>query len=229
MTYQEKQAELFQEIETSAKLGNQKSTIVDMVSDYENDNRISLASVAFLPETIVETISHKVVEPLKLADPSQYYYLPQSFHITIRNIRTVNNPPLFNNEDIEKVKAVFNEVIPKRKRFNFHLRGIFELPTSLAIKACSDELLKFLVQELGEGLERAGVPDNKKYASDEVFFGNTTICRFTTSPSDQLLKRVSELKDIEIGEVEARIVSLITTNCVCHPKWTKIIQTYELA
>lgn len=227
-SYQQKQHELFRELEEKFKKGETPATIVEPVQDYVNDNRICLTSAVFIPQPLQKTIIDKVISPLKNSGRRQYYYLPQSLHMTIQNIRTINHPPLFSERDIKKVQNVFRRVIPKHKSFIFELRGLFEVSTSLSVRGYSDETLKYLILNLRKGLERVGVPDNKTYASGEVFFGNVSVVRYTTSPNTAFFKKVKELKDIDIGRFKARTISLITTNSVCHPKKTKIIEDYNL-
>lgn len=228
LLYQQKQKALFGKIENDFRKGKIFSSIVVPVKDYVNDALICLTGVVFLPEKIKRSISKKIIEPLRKEDNNQYYYLPESLHLTLQNVRIISNPPFFTKKDIVKVKKVFEEVIPKFRSFSFELRNLFELPTSLSICGFCDEVLKYLVLELREKLQKAGVPDNKKYASDEVFFGNITICRYTKKPTKDFLAKIKELKNIEIGRFVIKEVSLITTNKVCHPSKTQIIEIYKL-
>ncbi|NJM70483.1 MAG: hypothetical protein HC862_09750, partial [Scytonema sp. RU_4_4] len=85
------------------------------------------------------------------------------------------------------------------------------------------------VQALDLGLREIGVPDNKKYISDTVFFGNMTLCRLTHEPSPLFQKKVKELESIYIGEMRLTEISLIICNAVCHPKTKKVISTYKLS
>jgi 2'-5' RNA ligase len=229
VNYQTKQLELIKKIEESLKNGQQISTLVDPVSDYVNDNRICLTSVVFLPKDLQEKIISCIINPLKETDPDQYFYIPDSFHVTINNIRTIENPPLFNNDDLEKAQKVFRKVVSKYHSFSFELKGIFELPTSLAIPAFSDETLGNLVLELRSELKKAGVPDNKTYADDNIVIGSTTIARFTKTPNSRFKQKVDTLKETEIGNFEVVKISLITTNAACHPSKTKIIDDYLLS
>lgn len=226
--YQTKQLELTKKIEESFKKGQSLSTVVEPVSDYMNDNRICLTSVVFIPQDLEKRIIENVINLLRKINPIQYFYIPSSFHVTIANIRTIENPPLFNNKDIEKVREVFKMVISKYRSFAFEIKRLFELPTSLAISAFSDETPGNLVLELREELKKAGVPDNKTYANENIVIGSTTISRFTNSPNPDFKKKVKELKEIDIGSFEVRKISLITTNAVCYPSKTKIIEEYFL-
>ncbi|MBI2074857.1 MAG: hypothetical protein HYT83_03425 [Candidatus Levybacteria bacterium] len=228
VSYQQKQFQLFEKIEEKFKKGENPSTIVESLSDYASDSRICLTSVVFPPREIQQAIISKVIKPLKNADNRLYYYLPNSFHLTIQNIKSIANPPNFTNEEIEKVKKVLQSVVPRYKSFEFNIKGIFELPTSLSLRAYSDEILKYLVLELREELKNVGVYDNKKYASSEIFFGNISICRFTETPNNSFFEEEKKLKDVRIGKLKVAKISLITTNSVCHPGKTNIIEEFNL-
>ena len=226
--YQTKQLELTKKIEEGFKKGESLSTTVEPVSDYINDNRICITSVVFIPQNLEKRIIENVINPLRKINPIQYFYIPDSFHITINNIRKIENPPLFNNQDVEKARKVFRRVISKYRPFVFEIKRLFELPTSLAISAFSDETLGNLALELREELKKAGVPDNKTYANENTVIGSTTISRFTNSSNPCFKEKVKELKEIDVGSFEVKKISLITTNAVCYPSKTKIIEEYLL-
>lgn len=166
--YSQKQLETVNKIEERFKKGELVSPLAEPVLDYVNDNRIGLTSVAFIPNNLVQKITNQLIEPLKKVNPTQYFYIPGSFHSTINNIRTAANPPLFNNADIEKVREVFKRIVPKHGSFSFELKRLLELPTSLAICAFSDETLADLVLELRTELKKIGVPDNKSYVVENI-------------------------------------------------------------
>ncbi len=228
LSYEQKQLEQIKIIEEKFKKGETPSTIVQPVKDYVNDNRICLTSITFIPLKIEELILNQIIKPLKKADSRQYFYIPHSFHLTIQNIRTINKPPLFNQQDIENAKKVFKKVIPKYPSFSFEIKRLFELPTSLSLSAFSEKIFADLVLELRSELIKNNVPDNKTYASNDIMFGNITIVRYTKPPNNSFFEKVKELKNIEIGKLEIKTISLITTNSVCHPNSTKIISEYKI-
>jgi 2'-5' RNA ligase len=228
VNYQKKQRLLFEEIEKDFREGKSPSTIVDPVKDYANDNQICLTSVVFLSDEIRRNIEEKIILPLKKLDKRQYCYLQQSLHVTVQNIRTIHDPPLFSADDVEKVKEVLRRIIPKYRPFEFSIRGIFDLPTSLSLRAYSEETFGKLVLELRNALEEAKVPDNKKYASSNTVIANATVCRYSVSPSEVFLAAIREMKEINIGSTIVKEIFLISTNAVCHPDKTKIIERYLL-
>lgn len=228
LSYQQKQLRLFSKLEKQFRQGQTPATLVTPSADYTDDKRICLTSVVFIPKNLQKVILEKIIKPLKNADPNQYYYLPQSLHLTIQNIRTVNLPLLFTDGDIEKVKTVFAKTIPKYQPFEFDLEGLFELPTGISIRGFTSEVLGNLVMELRENLKKVGVADNKTYSSETVF-GNISVCRYyLKQPNASFFRKVKQLKNTKVGKLKVKTISLITTNCVCHPNFTKIIKTYNL-
>ncbi len=227
-SYVAQQKKIIQQMKDNIRLGQIKQSIVEMRSNYENDNATGLVSVAFPPINITKIISEKIIEPLKSTDNNHFYYSTEFLHLTIKNVRTVNSPPLFNNEDVDKVDNLFAQIFPKFETFNFTLQGLVLFPTSVSLIGYCHETLKELVQTLDFGLKDIGVPDNKKYISDTIFFGNITLCRFTQNPNSSFKNKLQELENIYIGEMPVSEVSLITCNSVCNPKTRKIIATYKL-
>lgn len=226
--YQQLQETVFNQLEKDAKKGNASATFVEPLSDYAGDQQMCLTSVAFLPPVLCQVVINKIIKPLKKVDDRQYYFPSNSLHVTIQNIRVISSPLLFTADDIEKAKQIFHKVTAKYSPLILELKGILELPNSLSIRGYSDKIFGDFVLELRAELKKAGIPDNKKYASKNVVFGNSTICRFTKEPTKEFFAKVKELKNIEIGKFEIKTVSLITTNAVCHPDKTKIIETYNL-
>ncbi len=226
--YLSQQKELVKQLEDSFSNGIHKSTVVEIQKDYANDDQICLTSVVFIPNDISSKIISNVINKLKEIEPQHYFYPPESMHLTIKNIRTINKPPLFSESDIHKVNQLFSEIIPRFPIFEFCVEDVLTFPTSLSIMAYSDDTLQKLILALDNGLQEIGVPDNKKYLSDSIFWGNITICRFTQNPGTQFINGVKKMRNLKIGKFKAEKVNLITCNAVCYPESRKIIGEYEL-
>ena len=227
--YLTQQKQLVVELEKSFSGNDYKSTVVDMQSDYENDKQVCLTSVVFLPVQIAQTIINQISNTLKDIEPYQYFYPSDATHLTIKNIRTIHNPPLFNDEDVEKVKHVFKDTVGKFKEFRFEVEDIVLFPTSVSVMAYASVELQKLVLALDKALRGIGVPDNKKYLSDNIFWGNITICRFTKEPSEKLVNTIKSMRTTRIGSFNVEEVDLITCNSVCNPATRKILGKYELS
>jgi 2'-5' RNA ligase len=226
--YLSQQKELVKKLENSFVNGMHKSTVVEMQKDYANDDQICLTSVVFILNDISNKIILNVINNLKEIEPHHYFYPPESMHLTIKNIRTINKPPLFTETDTYKVNQLFNEIIPKFPIFEFDVEDVLIFPTSLSIMAYSNDTLQKLILALDKSLQEIGVPDNKKYLSDSIFWGNTTICRFIQNPGTQFINEVKKMRNLKIGKFKVEKVSLITCNAVCYPESRKIIGEYEL-
>lgn len=228
LTYEQQQYNLFESIESKFSKGESPSQIVATTKDFKKDKRMFFSGVTYLPSYVRDAVINKIITPLRQADSRQYFYPPDGLHITIQNIRASNHPPCYTQDDIEKAQQVFHSVIRRHNIFSFRLQGLFELPTSLAVRAFSDESLKSLVLELRHELIKAGVPDDKHYASSSVFFGNATFCRYTHTPNSKFLKIVRDLKSIELERLTVETISLVTANAGANPESTTIIEEYKL-
>jgi len=225
--YIHQQKQLIKKIEESLAAGKVQSTIVEMQKDYAHDDQTCLTLACFVPDDTADKIVNNIIDPLKIIEPDYYYYFPGSLHLTLKNIRTIHKPPLFTEEDIARVDKVFKEIIPQFPPISYYLEDLLLMPTSVSLMGYTMNILKKLVKTLDRGMNKIGVPDDKKYFSDEVFFGNVTLCRFTHRPSTPFVNKVQELKNINIGEVKIVEANLITCNAVCHPKTRKVISTYK--
>lgn len=226
--YLKQQKKLIKKLEISFAINNNAPTIIKIQPDYATDNQICLTSVTFIPPDIADKINKNIIEPLKNIEPNHYYYPPESMHITIKNIRTINRPPLFNGQDIKKADELFKKTISQFPTFNFNIEDVILFPTSLSIIAYSSDVLQKLVFALNDGLKQIGVPDNKKYLSSTVYWGNITLCRFTSEPGKKFTDQVEEMREFKIGQLNVKNIKLITCNAVCHPKTRKIIGEYQL-
>ncbi len=199
-----------------------------MQKDYANDEQVCLTSVVFIPNDISSRIIKNVINPLKKIEPQHYFYPSESLHLTIKNIRTINKPRLFTDADIDKVDKLFNKIIPSCSVFEFKVEDIIIFPTSISVMVYCDETLQKLVLKLDQGLKETGVPDNKKYLSDTIFWGNITVCRFIENPKEKFITEVKKMRNLKFGKFKVEKVNLITCNAVCHPKSKKIIAEYQL-
>lgn len=142
-------------------------------------------------------------------------------------IKTINDPPLFSQEDIVKVENVFDSVIPSHTKFNIYFYRLLLFPNNLALIGTTDPELDSIVLELDKGLKEVGVPDNKKYLNSEYFFSNMTLARFNTAPSKEFLQKVEELsQSILFDPYVVDLVTLLTSTAVLTKK--NIIKTWNL-
>lgn len=221
-TFQLRQLTLMRQLETRAASGTATSAFVSMQQDYVNDPRLCLTIVSFLSPKLQESIDDNLIKPLRALEPDFYYFPRESLHITIQNIRTVADPPLYTAADIATADRLLAGFLNRhRGTFTFQLRGTIKFPTSAAIIALIEPAYDAFVKQLRTELAAAGIPDNKTYFTDEMVFANCTFCRYTHAPSEKFLKRLEGFADTNLGEFTAEKMTLIQTNAGCHPSKTK--------
>lgn len=230
MNYARKQKEILERLEALSWAGENPASSVPLSSNFEVDARLCLTFLSFLPTAIKETVT-TLIEELKALDTDQYFYLPESLHITIQNVRRIADPPTFTTTDITAADCAFKETVAEKKLkpIKFNLSGLLLLPTSLAVTVYTDKTYGDFVKALRQNLKKHKIPDNKSYISDDIVFGNITIARFGSPPSIKLKERVAGLKEsFSGGEYLAEDICLVTTSAVCHPAFTTIRHSYKL-
>ena len=62
-----------QQLKTHLAQGQGQMTVVAMRSDYERDRERCLTSVVFVPEFLTQSISQRIIQPLKHLEPEHFY------------------------------------------------------------------------------------------------------------------------------------------------------------
>jgi len=210
-SHQEKQKKVIEKIERSIK--SKKISIVSPTENFDNDSRICLTSVHFPKTELVNKIYGKIIDPLKDIFPEVYYYKPSSLHMTIKNVRVISDPPTFSEEDVQKVKKVFSDIIPLHNMFNVYFFRLILFPNSLSLFGTTDPELDNIFSDLDKALTVVNVPDDKIYANDKYFISNVTLARFNTPLSNKARDLVEALsKSISFEPYKVDSVSLIIAN-----------------
>jgi len=224
-THQQKQKEIINTIEKQVACDALQATAVVPVKDFEDDNRICLTSVHFPHKRFVTEIYTSISEPLKKLFPGAYFYSPSSLHLTIKNIRVINNPPRFSNENIKTAIHVFDKVIPIHKAFSIYPYRLLLFKNNLALISTTDEELDAIILNLNKELKSAALPDDKQYVNSTHFFSNMTLARFSLLPTHEFTEQVHRMSQqllLPLYCVDS--VSLVTGNAVMkkltvHGKW----------
>lgn len=214
VTYPKHQKEQIKIIHKIEKLFKQnKISVVSKVKNYEKDPRICLTSVHFPSKRLTKIISQKIIKPLRKLDKNVFYYPIDSLHLTIKNIRTINNPPDFKKNDLLTAKEVFSKVIPKHYKFKIHYYKLIIYANSLSLVCTTDPELDLIFLKLDRALNKADLPDNKFYANKKYFISNMTLARFYNSPSLEFRNAVKNLSKIRLfNNYTIDSVTLLTAN-----------------
>jgi hypothetical protein len=211
--HQQKQLEIIEKLEKQVKSKNLKFSIVNPVSDYGLDNRLCLTSVHFPDKSLIKNIKKQIIKPLKKIFPQHYYYNDASFHLTIKNIKVINNPPNFTQKDVLTAKKVFNKAISSFKSFYVYFYKLLLFPMNLALIGTTDKQLDNIHLALDKKLKKAGLEDNKKYLNKKYFFSNITLARFNTKPSKEFENQVKKIsKQIKFPPYKVSSITLMTAN-----------------
>jgi hypothetical protein len=227
-THQLKQQEVINRIESEVNNKSLSFSTVAPVADYANDSRLCLTSVHLPHSTLLNQIQQDVVEPLREIEPTFHYYPNDCLHMTIKNVRVINDPPHFNETDVQKAKKVFSETIPQHTRFNVYFYRLLMFPNNLALIGTTDAELDNIVLDLDSRLNNEGVPDDKTYLNSRYFFSNMTLVRFNNAPSEKFKQKVSELsKSLKFQPYQVDSVTLLSCNAALEHRQLK--GTWKLA
>lgn len=226
-THQNKQREVIAQIEKQIQDDALTFSTVSPIADFDQDPRICLTSVHFPKEKLKQKIIRTIQKPLQEKFPHHYYYPQESLHMTIKNIRVINNPPHFTDSEVEIVKKVFTDAIPKHYSFNVYFYRLLVFPSNLALIGTTDPKLDDLVLDLDRKLKEYSVADDKIYINKKYFFSNMTLVRFTKpidASFEEEIMRLSRQLDFESYMVDS--VTLLQGSATLHKK--KIIHTWTL-
>jgi hypothetical protein len=204
----------------------QLATLVSFSNDFDSDRRLCLTCVAFVDQEFAAAISEDLITRLQVHWPEHYFYKPASLHLTLQNVRTISDPPKFTENDIVRVGKEFGKTIRESDPLELEIDGLLRLPTSLCLRAYSDQSMLDLVEKLREDLVRIGLPDDKQYFRGDVIFGNITICRYSRAPSPEFLELAQELVGRLARRWSVQEAALITTSAICHPALTRICDRF---
>jgi len=214
-THQQKQIEIITQIEKQIRTDSLKSSAVIPVENFDEDTRMCLTSVHFPHQSFVNSIYTSITKPLQKLFSKAYYYSPSSLHLTIKNIRVINDPPHFTDHDVNTVKKVCEKVVPSHKQFSVYPYRLLLFKNNLALMSTTNEELDTIILELDKELNKAHIPDDKHYINSRYFFSNMTLARFSTPPPQEFVDRVHEISAmLKIPIYTVNSVSLITGNAV---------------
>ena len=226
-SHQLKQQEVIDRIANQVSNKNLNFSTVSPVDDFANDPRTCLTSIHLPHQGLLDQVQQDLIEPLRKIEPDFHYYPNDCLHMTIKNIRVINNPPHFNKKDVQKAETIFAETIPQHKKFNVYFYRLLLFPNNLALIGTTDEELDSIILDLDNKLTKADIPDDKVYTNSHHFFSNMTLARFDTSSSEAFKQKVVELSEsLKFKPYQVDSVTLLTCNAVLKNKLIR--GTWEL-
>jgi len=226
-THQIKQKEVIDRIASQVSNKSLNFSTVSPVDDFANDPRTCLTSVHLPHQDLLDQVQQDLLEPLRKIEPDFHYYPSDCLHMTIKNVRVINDPPHFSEEDIQQAEKIFAETIPQHRKLNVYFYRLLLFPNNLALIGTTDEELDNIVLDLDNKLTAGGISDDKVYMNSQYFFSNITLARFATSPSEAFRQKVAQLSEsLNFQPYQVDSVTLLTCNAVLKNK--KIKGTWKL-
>ncbi len=211
--HQQKQIEIINQIEKQVRNDSLEASAVIPVENFDEDTRMCLTSVHFPHQSFVNSIYTSITKPLQKLFPQAYYYSPSSLHLTIKNVRVINDPPHFTDYDVNTAKKVCEKVVPSHKQFLVYPYRLLLFKNNLALMNTTDEELDTIILDLDRELNKVHISDDKHYINSRYFFSNMTLARFSTSPPQEFIDRVHEISaTLKIPVYTVNSVSLLTSN-----------------
>lgn len=213
--HQQKQIEIINQIAEQIRTDSLKASAVIPVENFDEDTRMCLTSVHFPHQSFVNSIYTSITKPLQKLFSKAYYYSPSSLHLTIKNIRVINDPPHFTDHDVTTAKKVCEKVVPSHKQFLVYPYRLLLFKNNLALMSTTDERLDAIILDLDRELNKAHISDDKHYINSRYFFSNMTLARFGEIPPRrfrEMVRNISSSLDIPFYTINS--VSLVTSNAV---------------
>lgn len=195
--------------------------------DFEDRAGRCLTSLIEVPTDVARRVECEVIAPLRALDPSALFYEPEQLHVTLKNVRTVKSPPDFGPREIAAADRAFRAVVPGAPAFSYDLEGLVPLPASIVLVGYTDARLHRLLAGLDAALAAEGVPDDKRYFSQEVFMGLVTVARFREPPAPALVEALAARRGLRLGAFEVTSARLVTCDAVYGPESRRLHGEYR--
>jgi 2'-5' RNA ligase len=213
--HQQEQKKIINTIEKQIQTNSLNLSVVTPVKNFDEDKRICLTSVHFPDKVVLSQIQNQIIKPLQLLERDQYFYTPESFHITIKNIRVVNDPPHFDEKEALQTSKIFSAIVPTHKKFNVYFDRLLLFPNNLSLVGTTDPEMDALILDLDQALKKAGIYDDKILVNTKYFLATMTLARFTHPYNDQFRITVSSISDnLTLKPYTIDSVSLVSGNAV---------------
>ncbi|MGH8189367.1 MAG: 2'-5' RNA ligase family protein [Steroidobacteraceae bacterium] len=210
LEYRHAQERLFAAISANDARGS----VVPMRASYVNA-ATCLSVIAFPPAAVAGRIGEELIQPLAALEPSHHYYPPPTLHVTIFGLRVAHAPPTFSNDDVAIAADALRGVAGQLRPLQFDLNGVARFPASLVVRAFATTMLRDTAHTLSRAFREAGLVADKLHASDDVFAGAITFCRFTAEPRAELLECAARFRNVSPGRFVATTMQLVSCDEVC--------------
>jgi hypothetical protein len=207
--------------------GHGNATVVPLRSQYVSA-ATCLTLVHLLPNELSVLIESQALGQLSAFRSKHHWYPPSDWHLTLKNVRRARAHATFPSELRERASIAIGRVCRATAALEFDILGPVCLPTSIVVRAIGTLAHRDMMASFDRELSSSGVPDDKTYASNDVFVGNITICRFTEPPAADLVGAIAALRDRFIVKHTVRTACLVQCDEVCSSSSRVVLQEFAL-
>jgi 2'-5' RNA ligase len=207
--------------------GQTGSTVVPLRAEYVGV-AMCLTLIHLLPNALSALIEDKVIGELGPFRSKHHWYPRSDRHLTLKNVRRARVHAAFPSDLVERASNAIGRVCRAASPLEFDILGPVCLPTSIVVRAIGTPAHRELMLSFDRELMVAGVPDDKAYASNDVFVGNITVCRFTEPPAEDLIEAIAALRDQFIAKHTVRTACLVQCDEVCSSGSLVLLREFAL-
>ena len=207
--------------------GHANATVVPLRTEYVGAAKC-LTLIHLLPNELSARLENQVLGPLSAFQAKHHWYPPPDRHLTLKNVRRARAHAIFSTELVERASSAIGRVCRTAAPLEFDILGPVCLPTSIVVRAIGMPAHREMMLSFDRELAKAHVPDDKTYASNDVFVGNITVCRFTEPPAADLVEAIADLRDRFIAKHVVRTAFLVQCDEVCSSSSRVVLQEFVL-
>lgn len=215
-------AKLWEQAQQKWRSGDVKPALMKDGSTDPVDYCVSSVAFAVHQNPDAATAIDAIRKELQRVDPDQYFYLPESTHITLLGCtQRFPTPDSFAPDQITMISTIVADVLRDQPPVRMLLKGIGALGNQVYIQVHPyDRRWEELRQQLGDALTAAGTAP-MVHPNKAPIHMNLLRMTDTAQPKlDRMLDTVAHLHDAEISEFTVSTVDLVVTDFVISPAHT---------
>lgn len=197
--------------------------------DKQNDLRRGMTLIIRPSQTVAQQISLFLAE-LAVAEPNQYFYYSNEFHLTLLSLFTAtqNYQPYYAKQSAYP-RAV-DSILSQTHRFAIRFHGITASPGSVMIQGFPEnDALNLLREQLRRQLISEGLGNglDQRYT---IKTAHITVFRFQQQPNNikQFLECLRKYRSHDFGEMNVSLVRMVENDWYMTQNKVSVIKKWEL-
>jgi 2'-5' RNA ligase len=162
--------------------------------------------------------------------PEQFFYLPESTHITLLGCTQRHPAPdAFSTAQLDRIAVLCADALRGQPPVMMHLKGLGALGNQVFVQVYPlDRRWEALRTRLGDLLVGAGEAPMLHPNKAPIHMNLMRITDASPGALTRVIEAVGRWRDVDLGSVEVAVVDLVITDFVISPPHTRHCQTYRL-